>query len=186
FTTLPSRNEALTWQVRTYLEQQKMGDAAGLLEILRQDPHFPSRLQPSLHELSAYWFYKQEMYDSAASQLSKSLPASGAVRARGEYLAGQLYQLAKKDNQAMEMFQRSIRHAIDPVMEVYARLNIASLASGKKDNALQENLNELLKMARRDKYIIYRDIIYHTAAQLELQRHRDSAAQQLLLKSIQY
>lgn len=186
FTTLPSRNEALTWQVRTYLEQQKMGDAAGLLEILRQDPHFPARLQPSLHELSAYWFYKQEMYDSAASQLSKSLPASGAARARGEYLAGQLYQLAKKDNQAMEMFQRSIRHTIDPVMEVYARLNIASLASGKKDNALQENLNELLKMAHRDKYITYRDIIYHTAAQLELQRHRDSAAQQLLLKSIQY
>ncbi|MEG9512146.1 hypothetical protein LZ318_00110, partial [Saccharopolyspora indica] len=37
-TTLPSRNEALVWQVRTYLEQQKTGDAAGLLEILRHDP----------------------------------------------------------------------------------------------------------------------------------------------------
>ncbi len=186
FTTLPSRNEALVWQVRTYLEQQKMGDAAGLLGILRQDPHFPARLRQFLHELSAYWYYKQEMYDSAAAQLSQSLPASGTTRARGAYLAGQLYQLAKKDNEAMALFQQAIRHTTDPVMEVYARLNIASLASGKKDNALQENLNELLNMARRDRYAPYRDIIYHTAARLELQRRRDSAAQQLLLKSIQY
>ena len=71
-------------------------------------------------------------------------------------------------------------------MEVYARLTIATLATGNKDNALQENLNELLKMAKKDKYDVYRDIIYYAAAKLELSRKNYTAAQQLLLKSVSF
>jgi hypothetical protein len=187
-TTLPSRNEALVWQVRTYLEQQKTGDAAGLLEILRHDPNFPSRLQPALHELSAYLYYKQSVYDSAAHELTKALPNAGSRQsmARWEYLAGQMYQLAQKEKEATAAFENAIRHTVDPVMEVYTRLNMATLASGKKDNALEDNLNELLKMAHRDKYADYRDIIYYTAARLELRRRHDSVAQRLLLSSIKH
>lgn len=187
-TTLPSRNESFIWQIRTYLEQQKMGDAAGLLELLRTDPNFPARLQPALHELSAYWYYKQEVYDSAAIQLIRALPGAGSKQqvSRWEYLAGQLYQLAQKDKEAILQFENAIRHTSDPLMEVYARLRIASLASGARDNALQENLNELLKMAKRDKYVDYRDIIYYAAAKLELQRGHDSAAQQYLFSSIKF
>lgn len=184
----PSRNESFIWQIRNYLEQDMLGEAAGLIGILRSDPLFPKRLKTDLHEVTAYWFYKQENYDSAAFHLRKSLDNAEdkSEKSRWEYLAGQLYHIAKNDSLAIRMYEQSIKHSIDPLLEVYARLNIVSLASGKKKDALQENLNELLKLAKRDKYVDYRDIIYYAAAQLEMQRNSYNAAQNNLLKSVKY
>ena len=183
----PSRNESFIWQVRNYLEQDLMGEAAGLIGILRNDPFFPKRLKNDLHEVTALWFYKQQNFDSAASNLQRCLSnaTSKLEKSRWEFLAGQLLQLAKKDSSAIKMFEKSIKHTIDPLMEVYARLNIVNLASGKKKNALQENLNELLKLSKRDKYIDYRDIIFYAAAQLEIKRNNIDDARKYLLKSIQ-
>lgn len=187
-TTLPSRNESFIWMVRTYLEQEKTAEAAGLLALLRSDALFPNRLQPSLDELSAYLFYKLNAYDSAATYLVRSLKKGNddLARARSYYLAGQLYELAGNNTASIQSYQTAIRYSTDPFMEVYARLNIAALSTGDKENALQENLNELLKMAKKDKYDVYRDIIYYAAAKLELSRKNYPTAQQLLLKSIAY
>ena len=44
---------------------------------------------------------------------------------------------------------------------------------------------ELLKMARRDKYTDYRDIIYYMAAQMQLEGNNVESAMALLLKSTQ-
>lgn len=187
-TTLPSRNESFIWQLRTYLEQHKPAEAAGLLEMLRTDPKFPQRLQTSLHEMTSYWFYQQEVYDSAAYHLTKALTNSLSKQtiARWEYLAAQLYQLAGKDNEAIQLFERSIRHTTDPLMEIYARLNIVTISNGRKDNTLQENLTGLLRMARRDRYEAYCDIIYYAAAKLELQQKHEATAERLLLSSIKF
>ena len=50
-----------------------MPEAAGIIEILRNDPNFPKRLNTELNETIAYWFYKQQVYDSSAFYLSKAL-----------------------------------------------------------------------------------------------------------------
>ena len=183
----PSRNESFIWQARNYLEQEQVGEASGLLSILRSDPYFPKRLQTDLHEMVAYMFYKQESYDSAAWHLQKSLDNAEDKneKARWEFLAGQLYQLSgHNDSLALVMYERSIKHTFDPLMDVYARLNIVGLSSGKKKDALKDNLDELLKLAKRDKYEEYRDIIYYAAALLELKRNNYDGAQNNLLKSI--
>src|SRR5690606_31967358 len=44
----------------------------------------------------------------------------------------------------------------------------------------------LLKMAKRDKYVEYRDIIYYMAAQMELERNNVDNALAMLLKSTKY
>ncbi len=67
FSEPPSRNEALIWLIRTYFQQEKLTKGAVLIEILKHDPNFPARLQPSLHEMQALWFYKIKQYDSAAN-----------------------------------------------------------------------------------------------------------------------
>lgn len=187
-TTLPSRNESFIWMTRTFIEQNKVSEAAGLLALLRSDALFPVRLQAQLDELSAYLFYKLNAYDSAASYLVRSLKKGNTEigKARSYYLAGQLYELAGNDNASIKAYQTAIQFSNDPFMEVYARLNIAALSTGDKDNALQENLNELLKMAKKDKYDVYRDIIYYAAAKLELSRKNYTAAQQWLLKSVSF
>lgn len=187
-TTLPSRNESFIWMTRTFIEQDKAAEAAGLLALLRSDALFPTRLQPELDELSAYLFYKLNAYDSAANYLVRALKKGNdhMAKARSYYLAGQLYDLAGKDKDAIQSYQTAVKFSTDPFMEVYARLNIAALSTGDKDNALQENLNELLKMAKKDKYDVYRDIIYYAAAKLELSRKNYTAAQQWLLKSVSF
>ncbi len=185
----PARNESFIWQSRNYLEQNRLSEASGLLSILRADPFYPQRLQTDLHEMIAYSFYKLQVYDSAAWHLQRALDnaATIAEQARWEFLCGQLYQLAKKNDAAILMFEHSIKHTIDPFMDVYARLNIVSLSSSaKKESALQENLNELYKLAKRDKYENYRDIIYYAAAILQLQQHKDKAAKADLANSIKY
>jgi outer membrane protein assembly factor BamD (BamD/ComL family) len=169
FSTAPSRNESLLWEARNYLEQDKIGDATGLLSILGSDPVFPKRLQTDLQELMAYNYYKQGSYDSAASHLKRALnnAENRFETARWEYLCGQMYTLAGKNDDAIDMFDRSISHTTDPIMEVYARLNYVDLASSKRNNGIQSNLLEMYRLARREKYIRYRDIIYQAIAIIE-------------------
>lgn len=185
-TTSSSRNESLLWEARNYIEQDKIGNATGLLSILNSDPLFPKRLRTDLDELIAYNFYKQQVFDSAAWHLTKALNnADGRLEtARWEYLSGQLYQLANKNDAAVAMFEKSIKHTVDPLMEVYAILNVVNLSSSKKGSGLQENLSELYKLAKREKYANYRDIIYYSAATLELKQNNIAGAKAALAKSL--
>lgn len=186
FTTPPSRNESFIWQIRTYIEKDELAEAASLIETLKADPLFPARLQPDLNEVQASWFYRKKLYDSAAVYLEKALPNAESKQeaARWEYLIAQLYERCNQPELAQEFYERSINHTLNPVMEVYARLN--SIRQNKADsNAIQRSLEELLKMGRKDRYSNYRDIIYYTAAQIELDRNNIPAAKALLLKASQ-
>ncbi len=184
----PSRNESFIWQIRNHIEKDELPEAAGVIEILRHDTHFPKRLQTSLNEVLAYWFYKQQVYDSAAIYLQQSLDntANKQEKARWEYLIAQMHQFSKKYDNAVDFYNRCISHTTDPVMDVYARLNSIRIKRSDKKNYLQENIDALLKMTKRDKYENYRDIIYYAAAKMELERDNFSNAQNDLLKSVQF
>jgi len=187
WTSPPSRNESFIWQIRTFLAKDEMAEASGLIETLKHDPNFPDRLQTDLLEVQAWYFYKQQFYDSAAVYLERALPnaANRAEKSRWEYLIAQLYERIKDHQKSQEFYDRVINHTLDPVLEVYARLN--SIRQNKGDEkAIQENINTLVKMARRDKYINYRDIIYFAAAQMELERNNIPGAKALLLKATRY
>ena len=184
FTRPPSRNESFIWQIRTYLERDEFPEAAGLIETLKHDPFFPARLRTDLYEMQSYWFYKQSMYDSAAVYLSKALDNSQnkSEQARWEYLIAQLYELAGKSENAMAYYQKAHKHSLDPILEVYALLN--SIRQNKSNEAaIQESIDGLMKMAKKDRYMTYRDIIYYTAAQIELERNNRAGAKVMLLKS---
>ena len=45
FSEPPSRNESFIWQIRTYFQQEKLTRGAVLIEVLKDDPNFPARLQ---------------------------------------------------------------------------------------------------------------------------------------------
>ncbi len=184
----PSRNDAFIWQIRNYLAQDRFSEASSLISALKNDPQFPSRLQNDLDEVQAYSFYKQKMWDSSAAYLEKAL--SNATRkseqARWEYLLGQLYEMTDKLKEAEDYYSKSIGHTTDPIMDVYARLALVRVNKDGGENYVEENIASLLKMAKRDKYVDYRDIIYYMAAQMELERNNTDAALDLLLKSTKY
>jgi len=188
FSTAPSRNDAFIWQARTWIESGKMTEAGSLIATLRNDPLFPERLADDLAEVQSYWYYRQGVWDSAAHYLVKALPVTGhkQEQARWEYLAAQMWELAGKPGEAAPLYEKAVGHTTDLVMEVYARLNLVRL--GKNDGKIDigQNIAELLKMARRDKYEEYRDVIYFMAAQMELERGNPAAAQEHLLKAVKY
>ncbi len=172
FTLAPSRNEALIWLIRTNTDQEAYGDAAGMINILQNDRNLPKRLQNDLEEVVAYWFYKQHQYDSAAVHLENALSTADNKQdqSRWEYLLAQLNEMNGNYDKASSFYNLASRHTSNPVMDIYARLSDAKMLRKNGDEKeLQNSINELLRMARKDKYDIYRDIIYYSAAELSLQ-----------------
>jgi len=190
FSLPPSRNESLIWQIQTFIAKNDLVKAGVLIDVLKHDPQFPARLQPSLQEMQALWFYNQKLYDSAAVHLEKALPnASNRLeQARWEYLIAQLYERSEKPSLARKFYEKTIEHTYDPVMDVYARLNaIRQNREGDKgEDYIQKNIDALNRLTRKEIYADYRDVIYYTAAQMELQRKNKPAAIQLLLNSVKY
>ncbi|RYY53820.1 MAG: hypothetical protein EOO09_16650 [Chitinophagaceae bacterium] len=188
FKRAPSRNDAFIWQIRNHLEQDHFTQAASLVQALRNDPSFPERLEADLEEMQAYYFYRQEQWDSAAVHLENALPNAGTKQeqARWEYLIAQLYENTGRFALSNEYYQKSIGHTTDPVMDVYARLGSVRVNRDEKADAIDRNIATLVKMAGRDKYVDYRDIIYYMAAQMELERDNTDGALDLLYRSTRY
>src|SRR6187397_1128020 len=185
FSEPPSRNDAFIWQIRTLIAMQEYGEAASLIITLKNDPAFPKRLQSDLEEVQALWFYNANVYDSAAVHLEKALDnaTNKKERARWEFLIAQLHQLSGNAVLARKFYDKVIGHTIDPVMEIYARLNSIRIDTSGGKNYIEKNVAELLKMAKRDRYIDYRDVIYYTIAQIEMERNNLDQAIAYLKKS---
>jgi tetratricopeptide (TPR) repeat protein len=185
--TPPRRNDAFIWQVRNFIAQDQLAEAASLIEALRRDPAFPDRLALDLHEVQAWLFYQQQNWDSTAKHLSLALDQANDPneRARWEYLLGQLYERSGKWTDAEKFYRRCIPRTTNPILEIYARLgSIRTNRDGNQDE-IANNIRDLKQMAKRDKYADYRDIIYYMAAQMQWQTGDRIATQELLMSSLQ-
>jgi len=183
-----SRNEAFIWQIRTFIESGRLIEAGTLITTLKEDPFFPKRLNKDLEEVQAYWFYKQNIWDSSAIHLINALDNAKTKqeRARWEYLVAQMFERSGNADAAKDYYNKAIGHTTDPVMDVYSRLNVVRVTKDTTENYIDRNVAELVKMAKRDKYTDYRDVIYYMAAQMEIERNNLPAAQELLLKASKY
>jgi len=188
FTVPPSRNDALVWQIRTFIEQEEYTDAAGLINTLQNDQNFPLRLKAELEEVNAYWFYKQKMYDSAVTHLEKALSAAEDKqdRARWEYLLAQLFETIKQPEKASQHYNKAMRHTTDPLMDIYANLSNAKIYRSNDAKEFNNTIENLINMAKKDKYETYRDIVYYSAGELALQKPDTASAEFLFNKSLSY
>jgi hypothetical protein len=185
----PSRNDALVWLARTFTAQEQYGDAAGLINILRNDRNLPARLKNDLEEVTAYWFFAQNSYDSAAVHLENALSVADSKqdKSRWEFLLAQLFEMNGQFEKASGYYDRASRHTVDPIMDIYARLNDAKMMRDNGDTKqLDISIANLLKMAKKDKYDNYRDILYYSAAQLGLKKPDTANSIGYLKNSIKY
>ncbi|MBA2248969.1 MAG: tetratricopeptide repeat protein [Chitinophagaceae bacterium] len=188
FSTPPSRNDALVWQIRTLTETEDYPEAAGLINTLQTDPNFPGRLKAELEEVNAYWFYKQQMYDSSAYHLEKALSTADDKqdKARWEFLLAQLFEVSKQTDKAAEYYTRAMHHTTDPLLDIYANLNKAKMYRGDDPKAIDNSIANLVHMAKQDKFGPYRDIVYFSAGDLALLKKDTSEAMYFYKKSIFY
>lgn len=188
FSQPPSRNEALLWLAKTYAHDGLFDEAYSLVNLLRKDSYFPERLHPALHEVAAYVFYEREQWDSCAYYLEKALPnaSNAAELARWEYLLGQLYSLLQRNENASKFYNKAKVHTTDPVMYIYARLYEAQLLTGTGKDAIAQALKDIIRLAGKERFDGYEDILFYAAAQSAIQLPDTALARNLLQKSIRY
>jgi tetratricopeptide (TPR) repeat protein len=188
-TKAPSRNESLVWLIRNLTEQEEYGEAAGLINTLQNDPNFPKRLNPDLEEVTAYWFYKQGEYDSASLRLEKALSNAETKqdKARWEFLLAQLFEKGGQYAKASDFYDKAAKHTVDPLMDIYAKLNDAKMMKdGGNAKELDNSIDKLVRMAKKDKFESYRDVIYYSAGQIALQKPDTAAGINFFNKSLYY
>jgi len=187
FSRPPSRNEALLWLAKTYAESEMHDEAVSLIHLLKKDKFYPKRLKPELDDVLAYSFYKKQMWDSAAFYLKKclSLAKTRAELGRREFLLAQLYALTKKSDIASGYYNRARKHTNDPVMLIHARVNDALLVKDSS-SSIDASLNELMKLARKERFDGFEDLLYLSAADIALLKKDTALALNLLSKSVRY
>ena len=141
-----------------------------------------------MHEVQAYWYYKQNLWDSAAAHLVNALSNATTLqeKARWEYLAAQLYEMSGKYKESEKYYVKVSSHTTDPVLDIYARLYAIRVNIDGGEKTIDKNVAELLKMAKKDKFEEYQDIIYYMAAQMQLEGNNINEALRLLKKSSQF
>ena len=182
-----SRNDALIWLTRNFIEQKELGDAAGLISILQEDVNLPKRLQNDLHEVTSYWFYEQKMYDSAAVHLEKALSNADTKedKSRWQYLLAQMYEMTGNYEKASDNYESVSKKTTNILLDIFARLNNAKmLRTDANTKELDASISKLLGMTHKDKFEKYKDILYFSAAQLTLQKPDSATALKLYQKSI--
>lgn len=178
------RNDALLWLARNYTRQENYTQAGILLGNLGRDAQLPERLRPLYLETKAYFFYRQKLYDSAATYLAQCNFKGDTkyLKARRSYLTAQLYQLANKDSTAIQYYRLATQNSNDPLIDIYARKNMIELQNALNDTKTAANdLNILLK---KNKYFQYRDLIYYNEAEIARASNDDRQAVTLLRNSI--
>jgi tetratricopeptide (TPR) repeat protein len=183
----PSRNDALVWLARTLIEQNELGDAAGLIQTLKNDPQLPPRLVNDLDDINAYWFFKQNVYDSASFYLEKGLTnaENKQDRARSEFLLAQLYELTGNFEKAAEYYGKSSVHTTVPMMDIYAQMNNAKMRRGNDPKELDKGIDNLVKLTKKDNFDVYRDILYYAAGDLAMLKPDTNQAINFFTKSYQ-
>ena len=82
---------------------------------------------------------------------------------------------------AKSWYEKAAPHTLDPGLEVFALLNASRQNTGNETRAdyIQKNLDALRRMARKEIYEPYLDVIYYVAAELELERNNKAGGQGL-------
>ena len=93
-----------------------------MINILEMIHNLPARLKNDLEEVTAYWFFAQNSYDSAAVHLENALSVTDTKqdKSRWEFLLAQLFEMNGQFEKASGYYDRAAKHTVDPVMDIYA------------------------------------------------------------------
>ncbi len=180
------RNESMIWQARNYFETGEINEGISLLQLLKSDASFPKRLYPFLYEQLAYGYYLLDMADNAVNNLILALPNAidENAKSRWYYLIAQLYEQKNNTSAALKWYQKASQSASNPILAVYAKINVTQIESNNANIKWEELAANLERMTKRDKYKPYSDIIYFAMAKLAIQHKAFDQANIWLIQSI--
>jgi len=180
------RNESMLWQARNYIEANQTNEAISLLQLLKSDVDFPKRLYPFLNEQFAFAYYSMESYESAANSLIEALPNAldDNAKSRWYYLIAQLWQKVNNTQKAYSWYKKASDFSPNPVIGVYATINMIRIESEKSNRPWQSLAKDLEQITKKEKYKPYKDIIYYEMAKLAIQNKAFEKANEWLITAI--
>ena len=180
------RNESMLWQARNFIESNQINEALSLLQLLKADVNFPKRLHPFLNEQFAYAYYSMESYELAANSLIDALPNAidDNAKSRWYYLIAQPWQKANKTEQAYNWYKKASQFSTNPIIGVYATINMIRIESEKSNRTWQSLAKELEQITRKEKYKPYKDIMFYEMAKLAIQNKAFIKANEWLIIAI--
>ncbi|MBK9994133.1 MAG: tetratricopeptide repeat protein [Saprospiraceae bacterium] len=182
----PAYWEGLLWSGKNLIERGKYYEAQSQFKELEKDPNTPSRLKAELYASIADLHLKNGKKDEAITSLRQAiaLTKSKKVRARYNYIIGQLYQQQNRFVNSNEYFTNCHKLKPNYDMAFHAKLN-TFLNDAKAGENTEVVRNGLLKLIKDPKNIDYAGEIYFTLAQLSLQQKNVDEVVQYLNQSIQ-
>ena len=143
---------------------------------------FPEKLTHELVATIADFHVRKGEYEEGLIMLDSAynLARRRKDKVRYKFIEAQIHQQLGEKSQAYDSYSYVIKRTAPYQMTFYAKINRALLANGSNRKALKK---DLLKLARDDKYIEFRDQIYYALAEIELQDNDKPEAITYLQKS---
>src|SRR5207244_2987026 len=107
-----SKDEALLWLAKSYLELTKVSDAENTFDFLRNERHFPKKIKGDFEAAQADFYLQTKNYHKAVEHLEKSVifARKRDDRSRWSFILAQLYQKEMGDNiKAFDLYTRVIK-----------------------------------------------------------------------------
>ncbi len=183
-----AHNDALLWLARTYTQMGKFGEAESLLDLVRNDPAFPTALTGDHALATAYLALRSDNYPAAANPLMLVVADNSQTnyqRQRAAYIAGQLLYRQRKYQQSADMYAKVVDFKPEIEMDFQARKAAAYSVMASGSRATEETLNAMKKMLRDGKYTPYYEQIYFVLGQLATQSGDRLLARKYLQQSIE-
>ncbi len=166
----PAYLEGLLWMARVYVEREKYVQAEQIFQQLAHSPALYPELARELAAAEADYYIRRKKYDKAIEALDRAieLEKDKPLKARYAYIRGQLYELKGQDGKAAESFEQAIAFHPPYEMEFNAKLHLIerSWATGKMPG--EKALAELEHMLKDEKNPEYKDQIYFTMGQIQI------------------
>lgn len=161
------RDQALLWQARCYLQQDRLGESLLLIQRVDSTPQAIARHPLLYHTTRAEYYLLSGARARALPHLVEVIPRerNTYLRARLEYLLGQTYEALGQRAEAVKAYQQASRRSPRPALEFAARLRMILL-----QGARGEALSALLGLLTQRAYHPYRDQIYLALGEVSLQR----------------
>lgn len=170
--------EASIWYMRTFLQQKRFDDAASQAEqmearLSRQNP--PYKIRREIPLLYADYYIATGNFSAAKTNLKQglALTSNRKLKARINFILGQIAQKEKNFADATEYYSRVIKSPAPFEMIFNARINLArsfDIYTGDKAS-LEKQLRRMLKDSKNKEYF---DQVYYALADLATLDKNDS------------
>ncbi|MCB9034874.1 MAG: tetratricopeptide repeat protein [Chitinophagales bacterium] len=182
-----SRPEALVWMSKSLLELNRYADAQSMIAYGKALRKLTKKQRKDLYLVDAYYQLKRNNILLAIEKLENAmmLIKKKDEKAHYEFILAQLYSKNNQPADAIDYFEKSIKHTVDERMSFYSKLNMAKLIGEYPELASTDAEKMLNKLVRFGKNKEQADEVYYQLAQLYLSEQDTTQAIESLVTSIE-